>query len=97
MLSQAGDRGQKQVIDEKEIQVKTDSPPSTALPFVHEQLPLPLQLRGHIPPMSQSLEPSAENGEEEVPPRRRATRGSHRALLQTSSHLLEKNQPKRFT
>ena len=65
------------------------------LPFVHKQLPLSLKAGGHIPPACQRLEPSAENSEKEVPLRRRATAGCPRALLQASSHLLEKARPKR--
>lgn len=65
------------------------------LPFVHKQLPLSLKAGGHIPPACQRLEPSAENSEKEVLLRRRASAGCPRALLQASSHLLEKARPKR--
>lgn len=56
--------------------------------FAGEQLPLSLEAAGHVPPVSQGLEASAENSKEKVSVGSSVAEG-RRALLQVSSHLLE--------
>lgn len=82
---------------EKKTRDKRDTPHSAMVPSVHKQLLLSLKAGSHIPPAGQGLEPSAENSEKEVPLRRRAPLGCYWALLQVSSHILEKNKTKTFT
>lgn len=67
------------------------------LPFVHEELPLSLKAAGHVLPVCQSLEPSAEDPEKEVPRRGSAAVWPHRALLQIDRHLLEDSTAKTLT